>query len=126
MTDAFDAILVARHKEGLTDVQITAAMCAAGLQVKAAKVGNARRRLGLPPNRSQTSPTAQLELPPPKPKANPISFAKDRLEGRMTERAGSYWLDGSPVRLDELMRAANREAIAEGIDPLLASERWRP
>lgn len=124
--DALDPELKRLHARGLTDAQITKTLRSQGADVLAVHVGKARRRLGLAPNQRSATIAAQPASTLPKARPDPLTFARDILKGRLTERAGSFWLDGSPARLDDVMRAANREAIAGGKEPILASEQWRP
>ncbi len=67
----------------------------------------------------------------PKQKMNPLAFAQFWLGRRLTERTmpdGSVgtFLDGSPVKLDAIMREANRAARLAGQTMLSINPRWVP
>lgn len=80
---------------------------------------------------SEQPETPQPPPPPPKKidlnEGGTFSIAKKALNERLVERRSGYFLDGQPVLLDQIMRAANRVRISA--DPPLQQithcERWR-
>ncbi|MFO0958276.1 MAG: hypothetical protein U0800_12755, partial [Isosphaeraceae bacterium] len=71
------------------------------------------------PTRPEKSPVERSAYVPP-PKPSPLTFAQHWLGPRLEERGElGIYLDGQPVKLDALMRAANRVASGVGADMLL-------
>ena len=62
----------------------------------------------------------------PKQQQSPLTVAKLWLGGRLTERPEGYFLDGTPVNLDTIMRATNRLLQAQGVEMITKSPRWIP
>lgn len=78
------------------------------------------------PPRPEKSPVERgTYVPPPKP--SPLTFAQHWLGSRLEERGelGAY-LEGRPVKLDALMREANRVAHETGAEMLLYKPEWKP
>jgi hypothetical protein len=81
------------------------------------------------PEKASVPPQANGRLPASKP--CPISFARQRLGSRFSERtlpdgSTSYFLDGGPTSLDAFMLEANRVAAAKGDAMLTVNRRWVP
>lgn len=95
------------------------------LGIKTEPVKDAKRRMGLTEQtrRMITKATVQ-ELPLPKHRQNPLVFAKTWLMARFVEKSSGFWLDGGPVSLDTLMRAANTAARAQGAEQLGHNPKW--
>ncbi len=94
--------------------------------VRTEPVHDAKRRMGLTEQtRRMITKNTDREPAPPKLRQNPLVFAKAWLMARFVEKASGFWLDGVPVSLDTLMRAANTAAKDCGAEQLVHSERWR-
>lgn len=70
------------------------------------------------PEPKRVEPKADLDLD------NPVTLARIALGGRVTEKLGSYWLDGCPVGLDKLIQSANSELKEQGKPQIKGKETW--
>ena len=77
-------------------------------------------------------PKKRRKKPPPPPAVpksdldldNPVTAARIVLRSRVTERLGSYWLDGRPVSLDQLIQSANSLLKERGKPQIKGKETW--
>jgi len=87
-----------------------------------------RTRLGLPNNTrprpvQHPTETHSLSIRPEKP--NPVAMAVRTLGARITERNGSYILDGRlPISAKKMVKEANRIREMNGMNPIGPPE-WR-
>jgi hypothetical protein len=79
----------------------------------------------LPKPPSEWLPRERTE-PMPKGKPNPLAFAQFWLGPRLEERGDSFYLDGRPVKLDQVMQAANRAARSSGQEMVTPNPNWMP
>lgn len=77
------------------------------------------------PPRPERSPVERPAFTP-KEKPNPLVLAQFWLRGRLEERTLGFFLDGQPASLDRLMRETYRVMIAQGEQPDIPNDRWRP
>ncbi len=70
------------------------------------------------PEPTREAPKADLDLD------NPVTAARIVLRSRVTERLGSYWLDGRPVSLDQLIQSANSLLKERGKPQIKGKETW--
>jgi len=71
-------------------------------------------------------PTEKPNYVMPRGKANPLAVAKQWLGKRLVLReTGHHSLDGQPAGLDQIMKATNRVLVAQGVEQVLHSDRWR-
>lgn len=93
--------------------------------VRTEPVNDAKRRMGLTEQtRRMIAKNTDRDPAPPKLRQNPLVFAKTWLMARYVEKPSGFWLDGVPVSLDALMRAANTAAKAQGAEQLGHNPKW--
>ena len=104
--DTDDATLATLFRASLTDEQIAEQM-----HVALSAVTDARQRLSLFRANPRKKP-AETEPPHAPVSTCPIARARRELGGRISEKNGSYWLDGRcPVSARDMVREANRVLV---------------
>lgn len=58
-------------------------------------------------------------------KPAPMEMAKWHLGSRLQERNGSYYLDGHPAKLNDVMRATNKILVGMGAKQIGKNPDWR-
>ena len=115
------------HRQGLTDAAIAQELGRTYYAVR-----NTLYKLRKPSNgRDKPATHVRMDRRPTDPDTqphpeftNPIRAAFHYLHGRIAERNGLYWLDGTPADLTRIMRAVNALKRADGQVQFTASDQW--
>jgi hypothetical protein len=74
----------------------------------------------------KTSKPKKADLPPESfDENNPLSQAKVTLRHRWHEAKGTYWVDGQPVSIHDMIRIANRVRKSNNLEQITGSPMWK-
>jgi len=113
-----DPVLTALVEQGKSDYFIADAMGFSHFAIQ-----NHRQKLGLEPTRKPI--TGIYETPRSmESKPSPLAVAAHWLASRLVEKPGGYFLDGTPVSLNQLMKETNRLLAKNGLPQRLENPLW--